>query len=96
MADYREPRQPRASGINVRLPSSLHRALRAASVREDRNLKDLLAEIGRAYLETRHPDLHHDAIAGDEAPARLGSPSEGPDRRSTETGETFPARRAGR
>jgi hypothetical protein len=49
----------------VRLPPSLHRALREASVREDRNLKDLLAEIGRAYLETRHPDLQHETTDGD-------------------------------
>jgi hypothetical protein len=44
----------------VRLPNGLHRALREASVREDRNLKDLLAEIGMVYLKKNHPDLCRD------------------------------------
>jgi len=47
----------RVTGTRVRLPDGLHRALKAASVREDRNLKDLLAEIARIYLLRRHPDL---------------------------------------
>jgi hypothetical protein len=58
--DYQGPRRPRAAGINVRLPNGLHRALREASIREDRNLKDLLAEIGRVYLKQHHPDLCQD------------------------------------
>jgi hypothetical protein len=48
---------PRVTGIRVRLPDALHQALKTASVREDRNLKDLLGEIARMYLLRRHPDL---------------------------------------
>ena len=55
----------RVTGIRVRLPDGLHRALKAASVREDRNLKDLLGEIATTYLLRRHPDLLWDRNASD-------------------------------
>jgi hypothetical protein len=62
VTEYPEPRRRRAAGTNVRLPDEVHRALRQASIKEDRNLKDLLAAIGVEYLRKRHPDLYQEMI----------------------------------